>query len=98
MSAPVYFRLTRLTNLDLRIMGYGWLAVLVRHRHFENAVLVLRHGVCISVPVIEVPDKVGPQGIGSPFAVYDIAIVQDMEAELLVALREQSAISSTERK
>lgn len=67
--------------LDLGVVGDGRLAVLVRDRDLEDTEVVLGHGRRIAVPVVEVANEVGPQGIGSPFAVYDIAIGLDIEAE-----------------
>jgi hypothetical protein len=62
------------------------LAILSRHHHLENAVLVLGHGGCVSVPIVEVANEVCSEGIGSPFAIYYIAVVTDIKAILLKAL------------
>ena len=73
--------------LDLGVVGDGRLAILVRDRHLEDTVVVLGHGRRIAVPIVEIANKVGTQGIGSPFTVYDIAIGLDNEAEFLKTLQ-----------
>lgn len=67
-------------------MGYRRFSILARHNNFENAKLILRHWCCLPVPIVELADEVGSEGIGSPFAVDDIAVIADIEAELFVAL------------
>jgi hypothetical protein len=74
--------------LELGVVGNCRLAVDARHGNFKDTVLVLLHGGSIAVPVVEVADKVGAQGVGGPFAVDDVAVVTDLEAKLLVAPRE----------
>jgi hypothetical protein len=74
--------------LELGVVGNCRLAVDTRHGNLKDAVLVLLHGGSITVPVVEVADKVGAQGVGGPFAVDDVAVIADLEAELLVASRE----------
>jgi hypothetical protein len=74
--------------LELGVVGNCRLAIDARHGNLKDAVLVLLHGGSIAVPVVEVADKVGAQGVGGPFAVDDVAVVADLEAKLLVAPRE----------
>ena len=67
-------------------MGNGGLAVLVGHRHLKDAKVVLGHGRRLTVPVVEVANEVGTQGVWGPFAVYDIAIGLDIKTEFLETL------------
>ena len=73
--------------LDLGVVGDGGLTILARHGNLEDTKVVLGHGGRIAVPVIEVTNEVGAQGIRGPFTVDDVAIGLDVEAELLVTLR-----------
>jgi hypothetical protein len=73
--------------LDLGVMGNRGLTVLARHRHLEDAKVVLGHGRRIAVPVVEVANEVCSHGVGRPLAVQDVAVGLDMEAILLEALR-----------
>ena len=73
--------------LDLGVVGDGGLTILARHGNLEDTEVVLGHGGRIAVPVIEVTNEVGAQGIRGPFTVHDVAIGLDVEAELLVTLR-----------
>jgi hypothetical protein len=73
--------------LDLGIVGNSRLAVLTWHRHLEDTEVVLGHGRRVTVPVIEIANEVGTQGIWSPFAVYDVAVGLNNEAEFLETLQ-----------
>ena len=73
--------------LDLGVVGDGGLTILARYGNLEDTEVVLGHGGRIAVPVIEVTNEVGAQGIRGPFTVHDVAIGLDVEAELLVTLR-----------
>jgi hypothetical protein len=78
-------------------VGNRGLTVLSWHGDFEDTKVILGHGRRIAVPVIEVANEVCSQGIGSPFAVYDVAVGLDIEAKLLVALKAllATAVQST---
>lgn len=78
-------------------MGYRWLAIAGGDCDLPHAKLVLRHGGSIAVPVVEIADEEGAQGIGSPFAVHDVAILLDVEAVLLEPLRQALAVVFTGR-
>ena len=67
-------------------MGYRRFSILPGHSNFENTKLVFCHWCCISVPVVEVADEVGSEGIGSPFAVDHIAVIVDDESEFFITL------------
>lgn len=75
-----------LTYLQLRIMGYCCFSILSWHDHLEDAILVLGHWSCVSVPIVEIAYEVRSQGVRSPFAVHDVAVVPDIEAIFLEAL------------
>lgn len=47
------------TNLDLRIMGNGRLAILGGNDNLENTKIVLLHGVGCSIPVVYPQCKYG---------------------------------------
>lgn len=72
-------------------MGNCRLAILARNGHFEDAKVILSHWRRIAVPVVEVADEVGAQGVRGPFAVDDVAIGLDVEAKLLITLGAMSA-------
>jgi hypothetical protein len=61
-------------------MGYRWLAILCRYGHLEHTKSVFCHGSGLTVPVVEVANEVCPESIGSPFSIYNVAVVLDVEA------------------
>jgi len=71
---------------------YRWLAITAGYRNLKHAVLILRHRSSVAVPIVEVTDEVGTQGIGRPFTVHNVAVVDYIEAVLLVSLRQQLAV------
>lgn len=81
------------TYLDLGVVGNCGLAILCRDCNFEHTEVVLGHGRCVTVPAIEIADEVCSQCIWRPFAVYNITVVLDDEAELLVALEKRSELT-----
>lgn len=76
--------------LDLGVVGNGGLAVVGGHRHLKDAKVVLGHGRRVAVPIVEVANQVCTQGVGSPFAVDDVAIGLDVEAKPLETLQAAS--------
>jgi hypothetical protein len=74
------------THLDLRIVGYRRLAVLGGHSDLKHTIFVLHHWSRVPIPIVEVANKESSEGIGRPFAVYDVAILLNVEAKLLIPL------------
>ena len=74
------------TCLELGIMRYGWFSVLARHCDLPDTETVFRHGCCVTIPTIEVTDKVCAQRIRCPLAIYDVAVALNMKAEFVKAL------------
>lgn len=68
-------------DLDLALVGYGRLSIGCRQRYRPPSVIFLLHGSRVSIPAIEIADKVGPQRVWGPLSVGDVSIVADDEAE-----------------
>lgn len=93
------------TNLNLRVVWYGRLAIDSGKDGLEGAKLILCHLVRVAIPAIfvslvlfllnmaslltEVADEICSQSTRCPFSVHNIIVWQDIEAELLVSLEYQ---------
>lgn len=78
-------------------MRNGGLPVLAGDCDLEYAKIVLVHGRSITVPIVEVTDEIGTQGVGGPLSVFDIAVVVDMEAEEFITLGSNQHSGSAEK-
>lgn len=75
-------------DLDFALVRYGRLSIGCGERHRPPSVFFLLHGGRVSVPAIEIADKVGPHSVWGPFSVGDVSIVLNDEAESFEAFAE----------
>ena len=76
-----------ITHLDLGVVGDSWLPVsLGRDGYYEDTKVPLFHGVCLSVPVIEVSNEGGLDSIGSPFPVQDAVVGLYVQSKVVSTL------------
>jgi hypothetical protein len=73
-------------------VGYRWLAILCRYGHLKNTISILCHGSSLTVPVVKVANEVCSKSIRSPFSIYNVAVVLDVEAQLLKSLWQMSIL------